>query len=476
MTSRLTGWRADARATVALAWPVLVGQLAVLGFMTIDTLIAARLGADELATLALSLASYSTVFIGLMGLVLALSPIVGQLYGAGRPEDAGHQLHQAVWLALAASLPGCALLLWPEPLLALAQAGPDVADHVHRYLAVLAAGLPAALLFAAFRSFSTAVSRPKAVMRLQLIGFAAKLPLSALLVFGIDVPGGAHLPALGVTGCALATSLVLWGQVGMAAWLLRRDAFYAPFRAPGRHRLRPPHRGALAAQLRLGMPIAGSMLIESTAFTFMAVFIARLGTAALAGHQIAANVAALMFMMPLALGNAASTLVAQAIGGGRLTDARRIGRHGVALGAGVAAVAGALLWVARPAVVALYGGNTEVAAVALPLLGWVALFHLGDACQAMAAAVLRAWRIASVPMLVYAVALWGVGLGGGWWLVRSEQAWIPAGLGGAGGYWMAATAGLWLAALALLAWLRSTSQRSVLTEQTKRAVARPAAG
>ena len=129
-----------------------------------------------------------------------------------------------MWLALALTLLGSTLLVFPYPFLALAQATPEVADKVRGYLLALAFSLPAALLFAAYRGFNTAVSRPKAVMALQLGGLALKVPLSALLVYGAG-----PVPSLGVTGCGIATAIAMWFQVlrglaGAAARPLLRTA------------------------------------------------------------------------------------------------------------------------------------------------------------------------------------------------------------------------------------------------------------
>jgi len=211
-------WRDDARHIAALAWPVLIGQLAVLGFTTVDTVLVGRHSATDLAALAVGTASYITVFIGLMGMVLAVGPIVGQLYGARRLHEVGHQLHQSVWLALALSVLGSTLLVFPAPFLALSHATPEVAGKIRAYLLALAFSLPASLLFTAYRGFNTAVSRPKAVMVLQLGGLALKVPLSTALVSGVPSLG---LPALGVTGCGLSTLVAMWAQA-LAAWLEAR--------------------------------------------------------------------------------------------------------------------------------------------------------------------------------------------------------------------------------------------------------------
>ena len=447
MSGRAGAWRADVARIVPLAWPVLVGQIAVLMFATVDTVLVARYSATDLAALAVGGAAYITVFIGLMGVVLAVGPIVGQLYGAKRYAAAGEQLHQAMWLAIGLAFLGSALLLFPQPFLALARATPEVAAKIRGYLLALAFSLPAGLLFAAYRGFNIAVSRPKAVMALQLGGLALKVPLSALLVYGAG-----PLPPLGVTGCGVATAVAMWLQVALAWQVIRRDRFYAPFALFG-HGLRPPNRPALAAQLKLGVPMGASILVEVVGFTAMAFFISRIGANVVAGHQIAANLVSLLFMVPLALSNASSTLVAQSIGAAQLPEARRIGWHGMQCAAGVALLLGTTVVFAREGIVRLYTDNEVIVAAALPLLAWVGLFHFVDAMQIAAAFVLRAWRIATVPLLIYAASIWGVGLGGGYVLAFNVGGAVPPSLHGARGFWIACTAGLAAAALGLTLFL-----------------------
>ncbi|MCC7152353.1 MAG: MATE family efflux transporter, partial [Rubrivivax sp.] len=287
----------------------------------------------------------------------------------------------------------------------------------------------------------------KAVMALQLGGLALKIPLSALLISGIPA---LRIPALGVVGCAVATAIVMWGQALAAFVVLRRSRFYDPFVLWGRG-LHAPDRLALRAQLRLGIPMGFSILIEVSGFALMAVFIARLGTNPVAGHQIAANLVSLMFMLPMALATATSTLVAQRIGARDMADARSLVRHGIAFGMLMAAVLGSLVFVGRAAIVGLYTRDAAVIAAALPILAWVAVFHFFDATQTMAAFILRAHRIATAPMFIFAGSLWGVGLGGGYLLAFDPLGLAPAALRGAPGYWVASSTGLLVAAALLLA-------------------------
>ncbi|HEY4082152.1 MAG TPA: MATE family efflux transporter [Burkholderiaceae bacterium] len=440
-------FRADLRRLVPLAWPVFIGQIAVLAFATVDTFLLARYSAIDLAALAVGAAIYISVFVGLMGVVLAVSPIVGQLFGAGQLEKAGDQLHQAVWLALILSVFGDLILVFPAPLLSIAHAGPEVERRVHEYLLALAFALPPALLFTAYRGFNTAVSRPKAVMTLQVCGLLLKIPLSAVLVWGAG-----SLPSLGTLGCGIATAIVMWAQCAAGIWMLRRDPFYAQFGLTG-HGLHPLHWTDLRALLKLGVPMGSSIAIEVTGFTFMAIFIARLGPTAVAGHELAINLVSMMFMMPMAIGSAAGTLVAQAIGSRDREDARRISNHSMELGLMVAAVMGGLIFVFRAQVLRLYTHDMSIVNSAIPLLLWVWIFHTADAAQTVAANVLRAHHIAVAPVVIYTLAIWGVGIGGGYFLAFGNAPWVPDRLHGASGFWSAATAGLVLAATGLTAFL-----------------------
>lgn len=444
--------RGSARRVLPLAWPVFIGQVSVLAFATVDTVLVARYAATDLAALAVGAAAYITVFIGFMGVILAISPIVGQLHGAGRDHEAGAQVHQALWVAFALAALGSTLLLFPAPFLALARAGPEVADKVRGYLTALAFSLPASLMFTVYRGFNTAVSRPKAVMVLQLSALGLKIPLSTALVFGVPALG---VPALGVLGCGIATAIVMWTQALAGYTVLRRDPFYRRFAIFGRG-LDRPYGASLRAFMKLGLPMGATILVEVTGFSFMALFISRLGTTPVAGHQLAANLVTLMFMLPLGLASATSTLVAQRIGAGDLHDARRLGWHGMQIGLLVAALLGAAVFVLREPILRLYTADQAVIAAALPLVAWLVLFHVADAAQTIAAFVLRAYKIATLPLVVYVLALWGVGLSGGYVLAFHAPDWAPAALRGAPGFWFAATMGLVVAALlmtALLAWV-----------------------
>ncbi|KRB92889.1 MATE family efflux transporter [Noviherbaspirillum sp. Root189] len=438
----------------ALAWPILVGQLAVIANGVIDTAMTSRFSATDLAALAIGTSVYVSIFVGLNGVLAALSPVVGQLFGAGRYHDIGTEMKQGAWLALFLTIAGCIALVFPAPLLSLAHASSELNDKATLYLRTLAFALPATMGFRLYASLNTAIGRPKMVMALQIAGLVLKVPVNALFIFG-----GLGIPAMGGPGCALATTLISWFIFITCAVILRTGASYHAYGLFGTGFILPSWK-AQRELLRLGIPMGLSYLIEVTAFTFMALFIARLGATTLAGHQVTANFATVLYMLPLAIANASGTLVAQAIGARELDTARRIGTSGIRLAAILAVSIGCVVWLSRGLIVRAYTPDPAIVTAALPLFVFIAFYQLFDSVQVTTAFVLRAYRVAVVPTLIYAVALWGIGLGGGYILGLDPYGIAPPALQGAAGFWMGNSASLALVAAGLLWYLKIVQRRA----------------
>lgn len=429
---------------------ILVGQLAAIGYGVADTVMTGRHDSTDLAALSIGTALYICVYIALTGMLQALIPVVGHHHGAGDRDGVRRSFQQGVWLALMIAVPGMALLLFPGPLLAWADADATLIERVQPYLGWLAWSLPAGLLFRVYSGLNQGLSRPLLVTVLQLMALALKLPLNAWLIFG-----GAGVPALGVAGCALATLIVQCTLAGVAALMLTRHPAYRKlqlFRAWSR-----PRWSVQRELLRLGLPSGAALFFEVTGFALMAVFIARLGTTPLAGHQIAANVASVLYMLPLSIGIATGALAAQALGAGDRVQAQRICRHGLLLAFALAALLGGVLVVVRGPLARAYSADPAVRAMAAQLLLFVALSQLADATQCVASFALRAYRIALLPALSYALGLWGIGLAGGAWLAwHPPPAW-PAALSGPAAFWFANAVALSLVGALLLALLQRVS-------------------
>jgi len=230
-----------------------------------------------------------------------------------------------------------------------------------------------------------------------------------------------------------------------AVW--RLDPGFAPYRSTGSMRINWVRQREL---LKLGLPSGGSLLIEVTSFTFIAIFIARLGAETIAGHQIVANLVSVLFMLPMSLGVASGVLVAQSLGADAPLTARRAAGRGFRTAAIGGTTALCVVWLLRNEIVGAYTTNPNVAAIALQLLSVACVFHAFDVFQGVAGFVLRGYKVATLPMVIHGISLWGIGLGGGYWLAFV----LPAGrdLGGAFSFWLAATIGLAVTAFGLT-WL-----------------------
>ena len=444
--------REDIPALLKLAGPLLIGQLAVIAFGVLDTAMTARYSADDLAALAMASAIFISIYVGLTGVVSALAPIAGQLFGAKRYDDIGEEVRQATWLALGLSILGCFILLNADQLLAISQVAPDIEAKARLYLNILAIGLPASMGMRVLMALHNAVSRPTVITVVQLIGLALKLPLNLLFIYG-----GLGIEGMGGPGCAVATVIINWAWLLMTLGFVLFDRFYRPFHIFARFSLPDWHR--IWTLLKLGTPIGFSYLIEVTSFTFMSLFIARLGTTALAGHQIVANMGTVIYMVPLSLSIATMTLVSQSIGADQPERAEEIGWSSVFFTTGTCILIGVAVWLFRMQLLDLYDPPETVKVFSIPLFLFIAFYQIFDALQVTAAFILRAYRIAFWPMVIYAGSLWGVGLGGGYLMGFNVLGFTPEFLQGANGFWAGNSISLGLAACLLLYLFRRTAER-----------------
>lgn len=389
------------------AGTVLVGQLAVMSFSIADTLIAGRYSPQALAVLSLASSIYISIYVALNGLMQALLPAWAELHGGGRNAELGRAVRQALYIATGASVLGIGGLWFPEIWLSLTEVPTELWPEVRAYLRILAMALVPSLMFRMYSTLNQSLGLPRLVTWLQAGALLVKVPLSYALTFGLT-----GVPGMGVVGCAWATLAVNLLMLLAGLWLLRTQDIYQPYglwRWPEK-----PNWPIIRRFLGLGIPAGLSIMVEVTSFTLMALFIARLGAVALASHQIAASLAALLYMVPLALGIACSARTGYWIGAGQAHKARRAAGLGIGLAIGAALIGAALLFMGREVVAQAFSTDAQVVQAASVWLAWVALYHLADAVQAVCVYVLRCYRITLRPLLIYTALLWGVGLYGGY--------------------------------------------------------------
>ena len=391
------------------AGTVLIGQLAVVAFGVTDTIIAGRYDPQALAVLSVSSAVYVSVYVTLLGVIQALLPMFAELYGGKKFSSVGELLRQSLYVWLALSVIGAMVLLSPYYLLESTQVPVSIQAEAQSYLGILAVALPAALFFRLYSSLNQSIGKPRLVTWIQIAALLCKIPLSIVLTFGTSASQG-----MGIAGCALATVIVSFVMCFIALILLWRSDIYQRFEIwkP----MAKPDFAKLKEMAKLGIPNGVSVLVEVTSFTLMALFIARQGTTATASHQIAANMTALLYMIPLSFSIAISARLSYWIGAANFQQMRHVLAIGFQFVVMEALLLATVLFIFSNEIAMVYAKDDQVAKLSAQLLLLVGFYHIGDAVQTLCFFVLRSFKVTFLPMMVYGSMLWGVGLSGGYLL------------------------------------------------------------
>lgn len=434
------GWRSsrtagEVRALLRLAGPIAAAQLAYMGMGVTDTIMVGHAGPVELAAVALGTGLWNPLFLFSLGTLMAVGTTIAHLYGGGAHERIGPTTHQGLWLALMLAVPVTVALVSMTPLMNRLEVESSIVPVAHAYLGALAWGVVPTFAYLVLRFLSEGLGHTRPVMVVTLLGLALNVAGNYVLIFG-----KLGLPALGARGCGYATALSWWFMFGLLLWHTRRHGHYrglALFR-----RFEGPHRRSLRELWALGYPIGCSIFAESSVFGAIALIIGFLGPTVVAGHQIALNVAAISFMLPLSLGIALTVRVGHAMGRGDASAARRTGFTGIALAGACMAMMAVLILVFATPIVRLYTPDPQVIGIASQLLMFAAMFQISDGLQVSASGALRGLKDTRVPMFITIVAYWVVGLPAGYVLA------IVAGLG-VDGMWIGLILGLSTAAVLL---------------------------
>ena len=427
--------RKELRAIASMSLPIISAQLLQVGMGVTDTLMAGRINPLALAAVALGTSMWFFVFIVGLGLMLALTPIISHHVGANKHPLIREELRQGIWLALALSII-LILLLWLMASL-MPHLGIDekITTETHAYLRWIGWSLPFTCLYLVPRFLNESMGHTMPMLWIQLLLLPLHILGNYLLMFG-----NFGFPAMGAAGGALATGIAQTvGCLALYGYTLRTPR-YAKYDL--RSRITPPDWKHIAAIVRLGIPISIGMMMESGMFTATALLMGRFGVDAVAGHQIAINIASLTFMIPLGISSALTVRVGQALGAGDRLDARYRGRMGIALCGAFMSLSAVVLWTTGEFLASLYTPNQQVVAVAAQFLVYAAIFQLVDGMQVGAMGVLRGYRDTKVPMLVTVFCYWVIGMG------------LSLGLGvfgpmGPAGLWVGLVGGLAVAALTL---------------------------
>ena len=425
----------DALATLRLAGPLVANNLALAGMNFADTVMAGRLGTEDLAAVAVGGSVWMMVFLLGLGTLMAVSPSVAHAYGAGRWASVGTYLRQALWLSQALAAACFVLLANTRPALEFIGIDPTVLPKTEGYLGAIAWGLPGVFAFLALRFMTEGVGWTRPIMYAAATGLVVNVFGNWVLMWG-----NLGFPAMGARGCGAASAVAMWSMLAVMLVYVARHRRYRTFALWTR--FERPSPAVQKELLALGVPIAGSVEAEAGLFGAVALLMGTLGAVQVAAHQIAINYAATMFMVPLAFHSATTIRVGQALGRGRRDDARRAGFAGIAI-CGLFMVASALvLLVFRDRIAAFYTSDPLVRPVAAGLLAMAMVFQVSDGLQVGAAGALRGFKDTRVPFFINVASYWLIAFPMAWYAGIHARLGPPA-------VWVALIAGLSVAAVLL---------------------------
>lgn len=444
-------WRAELLDTWRLSLPIALTQLGQVAMMTTDLMLLGRLGEKALAGAALAHTVLFAAFTFGMGLVAAVAPLAAQAYGARDPRGVRRALRVGIWAAILAGIPLTVLQLWGEPLLMMLGQSPEIGALAGRYLAGLGWSLIPAWIFMAIRAFMGAVNRPEPALWITLVA----VPVNLVIAWAL-INGRLGMPVLDLLGAGIATTIVNIGMCIAAIIVAYMQHPFKKYRVLGRFWRSDPER--MRKLLVIGLPISGAYVLEYGVFAAAALLMGTVGASALAAHQIALQIASILFMVPFGIAMAATVRVGHAVGRRDAPAARRAGIAALLLGIGFMVTMTTLVAMTRHRLPWLFLGDVQADTIAtaqltasLLLVGMC--FFVADGVQTVAAGALRGFNDTRVPLLIAVFSFWCVAFTAAWWLGLS------AGYG-AQGIWVGLSAGLIVNAILMVSRFNWLSQRN----------------
>lgn len=442
----------EAKHLLELALPLLATQvIASLMFFT-DTVMASRAGHVDMAAVSIATGLWSPVVFSLQGLLIAVTPVVAQIFGNQDVDDKDKKmtftLQQGCYLAIIASVFILFLFQYSHVPLDRLNLEQELYSKSVGYLQFVIWGILPASLFFVYRGFCEGIGLTKPALIVSVVALVANVPLNYIFVFGKF-----GMPELGGAGCGLATAIVQW--IALISLLIyfkvsRKLKKYDTFA------MTKPNKPEILHLVKIGTPIALALLFESTLFAFTALFIAPLGSIAVAGHQVAFSYSAVVFMAPLSLSMAATIRIGYLRGFGDYDKLMQSVKTCFSLAFLFGLMVMLCTYFSRDFIIAIYTKEPEVVALASAILIITAIYQLPDAIQVMAAGVFKGLKITKPLFYITFIAYWPIGFTLGYLLGRTDVI-VPA--MGPQGFWVGIVFGLTTASIMFIIKLTFTTKK-----------------
>jgi MATE family multidrug resistance protein len=446
---------AESRSLLALAWPMVIAQLAQIGTGVVDTIMAGHYNATDLAAIAIGYNIWLPLYMFVIGVSLGATYIIAQHAGAGRIREIRNSLPQALWLALALGLVVGPVCYGAAPLLDLLQLDTVTRTKSLAYLQAVAFGLPAAAIFEALRCHTQGIGIMRPFAAVSVLAFLANIPLNYALMYGRW-----GLPELGAPGCGWSTAACMWLSAAVLGFYVTRAAGLRRY-LPSRQ-LVAPRLAAMGEIIRLGLPLGCTLFVEIAFFSVIALCIATLGDIAMAAHQVAFSMWDVVYMPLVSFGSALAIRVGHAIGAGN----RAALRLSIGCGTTMTVLVGLLgmtVLLSSPAfLVSIFTRDQAIAAIAVILVRLAALFIAIDSAQVAASYCLRAFKDTRFAFFALCLAYWLITLPLGYWLgiMSADSA-----LEGTVAFWQSLIIGITVTSLLVFARLYRTLRKPLPTAQ-----------
>ena len=391
------------RLFISIFLPILIYQLANFSASFVDTTMTGQYDTLHLAGVSMATSLWIPFLDLLIGIVLALVPIIGHHLGQGKKEKIASDFYQFIYLSLGLSLILFALVFVGAPLV-LVHLGlePLVEEVAKHYLWYLALGIIPLLLFSTIRSLFDALGLTKLSMYLMLL----LLPLNGSFNYAL-IYGAFGFPEMGGAGAGLGTSLAYWVLLLISLLVAVK---HPKVRAYELWKIRPLDKKGLIEGIRLGLPIGGTFFAEVIIFSVVGLVMAKFSSLIIASHQAAMNFSNLMYAFPMSISTSMSIIVSYEIGANRPDDVKKFCKLGRLTALGIAGFTFLFLYILRDRVAALYGSDTEFIRMTSVFLTYSLFFQLADTFAAPLQGILRGYKDTQVPFYLGLIAYWGVSL------------------------------------------------------------------
>lgn len=430
----------EAKRLLSLAIPVFLAQVTLVLMSVVDTIMAGQVSPTDLAALSIATGIWNPLLLALQGILLALTGVIAQFAGANDKKGISHYFQQALYLTALLCIAGFGIAQFADIIILKLDTSPAIATLASDYIRFVKWGVFGFLIFTVYRNMTEGMGMTKPAFYISLLGLAVNIPVNYIFINGLF-----GLPAYGGAGCGIATALVLTvmaiAQVIYCQMSKKIDAkgLMTPFEKP--------NLTTIGIITKLGIPISLATFFEVTLFACIPLFIAHLGAVAVSGHQIAASVTTLLFMMPLSLSIAISIRIGNLYGQNHLKQLKVAVSTSYILAALIALFVAVTTFLGRDLISQLYSDSPEVLALASSIMILACIYQLPDALQVAANGILRGLKYTAPISYITFVSYWLVGFALGYVLARTDLI-VPA--MGPHGFWLGIIVGLTLAAALLM--------------------------